>query len=121
VDSDHFRLSSDETMRNLRTIAQTPGELQWRMELLATLERMRVTQEVSSRALVQSMTRLRKDISHLSPTKLAELVNAQLAEKLEPRDKDVNRLWKASIWLLERAATIGIGVVCTLIGLKAMK
>ncbi len=116
-----FKLSSDETMRHLRTIAQAPGELQWRLELLSTLERMRVQQEVSTRGILQMLTRMRKDVSHITPTKLADLVNAQLEEKLKPRDKDVHRLWKASIWLLEKAATIGIGVVCTLLGLKAIK
>lgn len=117
---DEFKLSSDDTMRRLRTIAQTPGELQWRLELLATLERMRVTQEVSNRGILQMLHRVRKDVSHITPMKLAELMNAQIDEKLKPRDRDVNRLWKASTWLLEKAATIGIGVLCTLIGLKAI-
>ncbi len=116
-----FKLSTDDTMRHLRSIAQAPGELQWRLELLSSLERMRVQQEVSNRGILQILARMRKDVSHLTPTKLAELVNAQLVEKLEPRDRDVNRMWKASIWLLEKAATIGIGVICTLIGLKVLK
>ena len=118
---EEFKLSSDDTMRRLRTIAQTPGELQWRLELLSTLERMRLQQEVTSRGILQMLGRLRKDVSHITPMKLAELVNAQIEEKLKPRDRDVNRLWKAAIWLLEKAATIGLGVVCTLIGLKALK
>jgi hypothetical protein len=121
VADDNFKLSSDETMRRLRTIAQAPGELQWRLELLSTLERMRVTQEVQNRGIVQMLTQVRKDVSHLTPMKLAELVNAQIEEKMKPRDRDVNRLWKASVWLLEKFGTIGIGVVCTLVGLKAMK
>ena len=115
---EEFKLSSDETMRRLRTIAQAPGELQWRLELLSTLERMRVTQEVSNRGILQMLHRVRKDVSHITPMKLAELVNAQLDEKLKPRDRDVNRLWKAGIWFLEHAATVGIAVLCTLIGLK---
>ena len=118
---DEFKLSTDETMRRLRTIAQAPGELQWRLDLLSTLERMRIQQEVSNRGILQMLVRMRKDVSHITPVKLAKLVNAQLEEKLKPRDRDVNRLWKASIWLLEKAATIGIGVVCTLIGLKALR
>jgi hypothetical protein len=118
---DEFKLSTDDTMRHLRTIAQSPGELQWRLELLATLERMRVQQEVSNRGILQLLGRMRKDVAHLTPTKLAALVNAQFEEKLKPRDRDVNRLWKASIWILEKAATIGIGVVVTLVGLKAIK
>lgn len=108
-------------MRRLRTIAQAPGELQWRLELLSTLERMRVQQEVSNRGILQMLSKVRKDVSHITPTKLAELVNAQIEEKLKPRDRDVNRLWKGAMWILEKAATIGVGVVCTLIALKASR
>src|ERR1700722_1240128 len=115
---EEFKLSSDDTMRRLRTIAQSPGELQWRLELLSTLERMRVTQQVANRGILQMLHRTRKDVSHLTPMKLAELVNAQIGEKLKASDRDANRLWKAAIWLLERAATVGIAVFCTWIGLK---
>jgi hypothetical protein len=118
---EEFKLSSDDTMRRLRTIAQSPGELQWRLELVSTLERMRVQAEVSTRSILQTQNRIRREISHLTPSKLAALMNAQLEEKLKPRDRDVNRLWKAGVWLLEKMMTIGISVVCTLIGLRAMK
>ena len=118
---DEFKLSSDDTMRRLLSLAQSPGELQWRLELLETLRGMRVQSEVSTKGILQMLSRLRKDVSHITPTKLAELVNAQLEEKLKPRDREVNRLWKAGVWLLEKAMTVGIGVICTLIGLKALK
>lgn len=108
-------------MRRLRAIAQTNGEFEWRMELLAKLESMRVQQEVSTKGVLQILRRMRRETRHLTPIKLAQLVNAQIEEKLKPRDRDVNRLWKAGVWLLEKAATIGIGVACTLIGLKALK
>lgn len=116
-----FKLSTDDTMRNLRAIAQTPGELQWRLELLSTLERMRVTAEVTSNSILQNQRQMQKTMAHLTPMKLAELMNAQIEEKMKPRDLDVNRLWKAGIWVLEKGATIGIGVVCTLIGLRALR
>lgn len=116
-----FKLSGDDTMRHLRAIAQAPGELQFRLELVAAIDRIRVQQEVSTKGIVQMLNRVRKDVSHITPTKLAELVNAQLEEKLKPIQKDQGRLWKASMWLLEKAATIGIGVVMTLLGLKALK
>jgi hypothetical protein len=119
-DDEEFRLSTDDTMRRLRQIAQAPGELKWRLELVATLERMRVTNQVQTRGIIQVLKRMRRDMSHLAPVKLALLINAQVDEKLKPRDKDVGRLWKAAVWLLEKFATIAIGVVCTLIGLKAM-
>jgi hypothetical protein len=32
----------------------------------------------------------------------------------------VNRLWTVAMWLLEKFGTIAIGVICTLIGIKAM-
>lgn len=107
---EQFRLSSDETMRRLRTIAQSPGELQWRLELLSTLDRMRVQQEVSNRGILQLLARLRKDVSYLTPTKLAELMNAQIEEKLKPLNKDVGRMWKAGIWIIEHLAPVALAV-----------
>jgi len=118
---DEFKLSNDETMRRLRTIAQAPGELQWRLELLSTLDRMRVQQEVTNRSILQMLSKVRKDVSHITPMKLAELVNVQIAEKLKPRDQDVNRLWKSAVWILEKAVTIGIAVVCTIVGIKGFQ
>lgn len=117
---DEFKLSTDDTMRHLRSIAQAPGELQWRLELLSTLERMRVTAEVTSSSILQNQRKMHETLEHLTPTRIAKLVNAQIEEKMKPRDEEVGRLWKASIWLLEKAATIAIGVACTLLGLKAM-
>lgn len=107
-------------MRRLRSIAQAPGELQWRLELLSTLERMRVTAEVSTSSILQNQRQMQKTIAHLTPMKLAELMNAQIEEKMKPRDRDVNRLWKSGVWLLEKAMTIGITVVVTMIGLRSI-
>jgi len=118
---DEFKLSTDETMRRLRTIAQAPGELQWRLELLTTIERMRVQNEVSTRGILQMLSKVRKDVSHITPMKLAELVNVQIEEKLKPRDRDVNRIWKSAVWLLEKAVTIGIAVICTIAGIKGFQ
>lgn len=115
---EEFRLSNDETMRRLRTLSQAPGELQWRLELLATMERMRVQQEVTNRNILQLLTKVRKDVSHLTPTKLAELMNAQIAEQMKPRDKDLGRLWKAGVWILEKAATVAIGALCAWVAIK---
>ena len=106
-------------MRRLRSIAQAPGELQWRLELLSTLDRMRVQQEVSNRGILQELHRLRRDMSHLTPTKLADLVNAQIEEKTKPTKQEVGRMWKVGVWLLDKFAAIGIGAALTLIGLKA--
>ena len=73
-------------MRHLRAIAQSPGELQWRMELVAALDRMRVTQEVSTRTIIQNQGRMRKEMAHLTPTKLAELINLQIEQKRKEQD-----------------------------------
>lgn len=107
-------------MRRLRRIAQSPGELEWRLELLDSLQRMRVQQEVSNRGILQMLHKVRKDVSHLTPMKLAELMNAQIDQKNKPRDRDVNRMWKAGVWLLEKAATIGIAVACMRVGIKGI-
>lgn len=120
MDTDHFRLKDDDTMRRLRVIAQTPGELQWRLELLSTLERMRVTAEVTANSILQNQRNMQKVMAHLTPMKLAELMNAQIDEKMKPRDKDMNRMWKSGVWLLEKAATIGITVAVTMIGLRSI-
>jgi hypothetical protein len=115
---EEIKLSGDDTIRHLRQIAQAPGELQWRLELVATIDRMRVQQEVSTRGILQSLKSIRKDVSHLTPTRLAELMNAQIAEKMKPRDRDMNRLWKAAVWVLEKFVTIALGGLLMYIGLK---
>jgi hypothetical protein len=51
------------------------------MELVAALDRMRVTQEVSTRTIIQNQGRMRKEMAHLTPTKLAELINLQQKRK----------------------------------------
>lgn len=107
---EQFKLSKDDTMRQLRQIAQAPGELQWRLELLSTLERMRVTQEVQNRGVIQLLTRMRKESEHLKPIKLAEMMNAQIDEKMKPLNKDVSRLWKAGIWIIEHLAPVALAV-----------
>lgn len=108
-------------MRRLRAISQSPGELAWRMELLSTLERMRIEAEVQTRAILQTQVRLERAVAHLTPVKLAALVNAQIEEKLKPRDRDTKRIWKAAVWTFDKAVTICVAVLCTMIGLKGHK
>jgi hypothetical protein len=73
---DDFKLSKDDTMRHLRTIAQTPGELQWRMELLATLDRLRTQHEVAVRGILQTLQRLEKKT--VGRAEIAEIANTQI-------------------------------------------
>lgn len=112
---DEFKLS-DDTMRNLRNIAQAPGELQWRMELLATLERQRMQQELFMRSALGELKRLRK--AQIGPIRITEIVRTELNEKIKDTTKDVNRMWKASMWLLEKAAIIGGTYIAIWMGLK---
>ena len=84
-------------MRRLRTIAQAPGELQWRLELLATLDRMRVSQVIANRALLRGHSDLKKAISHLGPIKLAEAINRQIEEKANAKD---GKRWRNTVKVL---------------------
>lgn len=102
---DDFKLSSDDTMRNLRNIAQAPGELKWRLELLDALNRMRVQQEVSNRGILQILAKMRKDVSYLSPIKLAELMNAQIVQSRKAEDA---QNWKVAVkYVLTHLGTVG--------------
>lgn len=114
-----FRLTADETMRRLRVIATSNSELEWRFELLAMLDRMRIQQEVTNSGILVSLGQMRRSVAHVTPVKLAELVDAKIEETMKPRDRDANRLWAAGMWILEKSATVGIAVFCTFIGLKA--
>lgn len=114
-----FRLTADETMRRLRVIATSNSELEWRFELLAMLERMRVQQEVTNSGILLSLGHVKTSVSHVTPAKLAELVDVKIEEKMKPIDRDANRLWKAGMWILEKSATVALAVFCTFIGLKA--
>jgi hypothetical protein len=113
VDEAEFKLSGDDTMRRLRTIAQSPGELAWRLELVATLERMRVSQEIATRALIQSQKRLKDSITHLSPMKLAELINAQIEQKAKERDAVIYRKGRQQVLhhIVTAAISLAIGYV----------
>lgn len=121
---EQFKLSSDDTMRRLRTIAQSPGELQWRLELLSTLERMRMQSEVSMSSILQNQRKMQKVLDDLTPMELAKIINRQIDQKLKPRqeirERFIGRLWKHGAWLLEKLLTIGIAVACMHFGIKGV-
>lgn len=85
---DEFKLKDDDTMRRLRAIAEQRGEFEWRRELLESLTRMRINQELANRGILQSLARMRKEMAHLTPTKLATLVNTQIEEKRKEQESD---------------------------------
>jgi hypothetical protein len=92
---EEFKLSSDDTMRRLRQIAQAPGELQWRLELVATIERIRMQHLISTRAILQNQRAMQKSISHITQTKLAALVNAEIDQREKAKDSEKYRAgWK---------------------------
>lgn len=91
---DDFKLQSDDTMRRLRSIAQTPGELQWRLELLDTLNRMRVSQEIANRAIASSLVRVRREISHLTPSKIEAQIDRRIESKRDTRQASN---WRAGV------------------------
>jgi hypothetical protein len=115
VDRDDFKLS-DDTMRNLRNIAQSPGELAWRMELLATLERHRMGHEIFTRAVLAELKRIKKD--QVGPVKITEIVRTELTERLAQTTKDAGRVWTVFVWLAEKAAIIGGTYLAIWVGLK---
>ena len=82
-------------MRRLRAIAQTPGEFQWRVELLATLERMRLSHEVGIRAMLQNQRAMQKILSSLTPVELAKSINREIDQREKNRDSERYRAgWK---------------------------
>ena len=106
-------------MKRLKAIAQAPGELQWRLELLSTLERMRIQQEVTSKGIFQELKQVKK--GQISRSDLADIINAQIKEKTAPQTQEMNRLWKGAMWLLQHAATVGIAAIVGILSLKGFK
>lgn len=95
MDQDQFRLKDDDTMRRLRAIAQTPAEFQWRMELLATLERMRMSQEVAVRAILQNQRLTNNTLKALTPVELAKSINREIDQREKNKDSERYRAgWK---------------------------
>lgn len=82
-------------MRRLRTIAQAPGELKWRLELLATLERMRMEQEVATRSILQNQRAMQKTLQSLTPVELAKSINREIDSHEKSLDSERYRAgWK---------------------------
>lgn len=106
-------------MRRLRVVSQQQGEFQWRLELLDALNRMRVNQQVANRALIQSQARLRKEMAHLTPAKLALLINAQIEEKRKEQDAGRYRAGLKSLW--QHLVTAGFSIAVCFILWKLKK
>lgn len=95
MDQDQFRLKDDDTMRRLRAIAQAPGELQWRLELVATLERMRISNEVATRSILQNQRTMQTTLKSLTPVELAKSINLEIDQREKNKDSERYRAgWK---------------------------
>lgn len=112
---DDFKLN-DDTMRDLRRIAQSPGEFEWRMELLAKLERINARHDLFVRAAVNELKRL--DREKLGPIAVTKLVNKEIDERQKVSKGWMKRMERAAIWLLERAALLGFAYLGIKLGLK---
>jgi hypothetical protein len=92
---DDFKLRSDDTMRRLRQIAATPGDFEWRMELIATLERMRMEHQIATRTILQNQRTTQKTLSSLTPVELAKSINREIDQREKNRDSERYRAgWK---------------------------
>ncbi len=121
MDQDHFRLT-DDTMRHLRTLAQAPGELNWRIELLAYIGNKNTETLLAIQNLVSEVRSIKK--SQFAPGELSRVIKAEVESQVKvavgPEKKDVARLWKAGMWVLEKAVVAALGAGGVLLGLKGM-
>jgi hypothetical protein len=112
---DEFKLSED-TMVGLRAIAANSGELEWRIELLAKLQRITEQQELFTRAVVGELKRLKA--AQVGPVRITEIVRTELSEKLKVTNVKVNQIWKVGVWLAERAALGGLTYLAIWLGMR---
>jgi len=115
MDKDEFRLN-DDTMRDLRRIAQSPGELEWRMELLTKLERINLRHELFTRATMTEFKRLHKEKTNL--TQVTRAINIELDERLKPAKSVAKQIGKGAIWILERCALIAFAYMGVKLGIN---
>lgn len=112
---DEFKLN-DDTMRDLRRIAQSPGEFEWRVELLAKLERYNQEHDLFVREAVRELKRL--DKVKLDLTEVTKWVRIELDERLKPAHSVLLGAKKTGLWLIERIALIGFTYLAIKLGLK---
>lgn len=89
-------------MRNLRRIASSPGEFEWRMELLTKLERSDQRHDLFARAVLAELKRLNDKKVDL--TKLSKHVNIELDARMKPAKNVAKQVGKAVGWTVERIA-----------------
>jgi hypothetical protein len=58
------------------------------MELVATLERMRISNEVATRSILQTQRSIQKSLSSLTPVELAKSINREIDQREKNRDSE---------------------------------
>ncbi len=81
-------------MRDLRRIAAAPGEFEWRMELLAKIERMQVERIMSNQTVKNSLDAVQRELSRLSPSKLEITIDKRIEHA---RDKRHASTWRTTL------------------------
>lgn len=103
-------------MRDLRRIAQSPGEFEWRMELLAKMERINQRHDLFSRACVAELKKLNKE--KLGIKQVNDRVIIELDARLKPVKSVAKTLGKGAIWVIERMLLLGFAYLGIKLGLK---
>jgi hypothetical protein len=110
---DEYKLRSDDTMRDLRRVAQAPGELEWRLSLVSAIERMRLESQMAYRSLLQNQKNTQKTLQSLTPVELAKSINREIDQREKNRDSERYRAgWKQfRNHLITAATSIVVAIV----------
>ena len=89
---DDYKLT-DDTMRQLETLAHAPGELRFRMQLVYAIKEMRKDIKAGNAAIIERIGRAEKAI--LGPGKVAHIVKTEMKDdqRVGKLETDVKRLW----------------------------
>jgi hypothetical protein len=102
-DDTEFKLSTDATMDRLQQIAQEPGELRWRQDLLRAMERDRITRDIQARSTVQQLGEIRKLLKELTLQKL----EVRIDKRIEAKRKELDGTkWRTTVkWIMTHVGT----------------
>jgi hypothetical protein len=114
VDQDHFRLASDDTMRNLEAAAARPGDEQrYRMLMVHAIKDLR-------KEIALTRIEMRKEFKEIKAKQL-DLTDVAKHVKIEidadsgisQLKVDVKRLWTAGAWVLSVVGAAILAVAMT--------
>lgn len=112
MDEDDFKLlSTDDTIRHLKDDAWQSPDVKWRLDILNKMDKQSTQLRRLGTVTIAEFKKLRKELRHvLSPMTLQDTIDKRIAEKLQPLNKDVGRMWKAGIWIIEHLAPVALAV-----------